>query len=394
VRVLDLSRVVAAPLATMLLGDLGATVIKVERPGPGDETRSWGPPFVAGESAYYLALNRHKAGMAVDLAHPEGRRIIEHLATTWADVVVENFRGDALVRLGLDSERLRAANRRLVWARVTGYPPGDDRPGYDFIIQGLSGFMSLNGQAESGPTRAPVAVADLMTGLYLTSGILAALFRRQATGEGGTVTVSLYEAGLALLPNVTQSFLVSGQAPSRHGNAHPQLAPYEVLEAADGPFTVGVGNNRQFRALVAAVGLPSLAEDLRFSDNRSRVEHRLALIEALQPVLRTQPVAHWLEVLDRAEVPAGPIRSVPEALAAEETARSGLVTAVAHPLIGELPQVGNPVWLDGQRLPVRQAPPLLGQHSREVLAAIGYDLKKIRELVADGVVAVADGPGK
>ena len=389
-KVLDLSRVVAAPLATMLLGDLGAEVIKVERPGAGDETRSWGPPFAAGESAYYLALNRHKASVAVDLGRAEGRALVERLIADWADVVVENFRDGSLERLGLDAHALRVAHPHLIWAELRGYPPGDPRPGYDFIIQGLSGFMALNGDPDGPPTRAPVAVSDIVTGLYLANGILAALVRRRTSGQGGTVTVSLYEAQLASLPNVTESYLVTGEEPRRHGNAHPQLAPYEVVEAADGPFALGVGNDRQFHAALKVLDLPALAADPRFRDNQSRVRHRTVLLAELAPRLRQRTRGEWIERLTLVGVPAGPIRTVGEALSAQETVAAGLVASVEHPRIGTLRMVANPLWIDGERLPVRTPPPLLGEHTAVVLERLGYGPDAIRTLVETGVVALSD----
>ena len=390
IHVLDLSRVVAAPLATMLLGDLGAQVIKVERPGAGDDTRSWGPPFRAGESAYYLSLNRNKRGIAVDFGQPAGRRILDALVTEWADVVVENFRGESLTRLGLDPERTLADHPHLVWAAVRGYPGADPRPGYDFIIQAASGFMALNGPADAGPTRAPVAVSDLVTGLHLAVGILAALVRQARTGRGGHVETSLYESQIASLPNLTAAHLMTGRPPARMGNAHPQLAPYELFLAADGPLAVGVGNDHEFAALAGVLGRTDLAHDPRFATNAERVANRESLVEMLNQAFIEGTVAEWVERLNRAGVPAGPVRTLPEALLAQETRDAGLVQSLAHPRAGPLALVGNPLRWNQMRPPAALPPPLRGQHTVEVLREIGYDESAVAALLASGAVEQAD----
>lgn len=388
-KILDLSRVLAAPLATMVLSDLGADVLKVERPGIGDETRTWGPPFVAGESAYFLSINRGKRDLAVDLGHAEGRALIERLATTWADVVVENFRPGTWAHLGWDPEAIRRAAPRLIWARIRGYGAGDDRAGYDFIMQGVTGLMALNGPPEGSPFRVGVAVSDMFSGLYLAIGILAALHRRETSGEGGTVDVALYEAQLASLINIAQSTLLTGRPPGRYGNAHPQLAPYEVMRAADGPFTVGVGNHAQFVRLCQALGRPELAEDARFRDNQSRVRHRVALVEMLNEGFGQRPVAEWIDRLTAVGVPCGPVRTVDQALAAEETQRTHLIGDVPHARLGSLPMVLSPVVVDGQRPPVRRGPPVLGQDTQAVLADLGYRPEEIHRMAVQGIVYLA-----
>lgn len=363
-KVLDLSRVLAGPLSTMVLADLGAEVLKVEAPGGGDETRSWGPPFLGsadGESTYFLSINRGKRSLGLNFHDPGDQVLGRRLITEWADVVVENFRPGALQRLGVDVDELLAVAPRVVWATVRGYPEPDDRPGYDFVIQAGAGLMAITGPAEGPPSKVGVAVADMLAGLYLATGVLAAVVRRDRDGVGGRVTVSLAEAAVASLINVGQSVLTTGEAPRRQGNAHAQLAPYAVYQAADGPLAIGVGNNRQFRALAAAVGQPTLADDARFLDNRSRVVHRRALADTLNAALAERTVDAWCQVLVAAGVPVDAVRSVPDVL---EMARAwGQVGTVAHHQLGALPVVRSPIWIDGARLPLTLPPPLLGEHS-------------------------------
>ncbi len=348
----------------MVLADLGAEVLKVEAPGGGDETRSWGPPFLGsadGESTYFLSINRGKRSVALNFHDPGDQALGRRLITEWADVVVENFRPGALQRLGLDVDALLAVAPRVVWATVRGYPEPDDRPGYDFVIQAGAGLMAITGPAEGPPFKVGVAVADMLAGLYLATGVLAAVVRRGRDGVGGRVTVSLAEAAVASLINVGQSVLATGEPPRRQGNAHAQLAPYAVYQAADGPIALGVGNNRQFRALAAAVGQPTLADDARFLDNRGRVIHRRELADALNAALARRPVEAWCQVLAAAGVPVDAVRSVPDVL---EIARGwGQVGTVAHQKLGALPMVRSPIWIDGARLPLTLPPPLLGEHS-------------------------------
>jgi len=373
-RVLDLSRVLAGPLSTMVLSDLGADVLKVEAPGAGDETRSWGPPFVHDESAYFLAINRGKRDVQLNLKDARDHRVAMRLITQWADVVVENFRPGALTHLGLDPPALMASAPHLIWATVRGYPHGDDRAGYDFVIQAGAGLMSITGPEAGPPTKVGVAVADMLAGLYLSTGILAAVVRRQREGRGGSITVSLAETQVASLINVAQSTLATGQSPRRYGNAHPQLAPYEVYQAQDGPLAVGVGNDHQFRQLAAAIGSTDLADDPRFRDNRSRVEHRAELSDALNQAFRAATVAEWCRVLTGVGVPVDAVRSVPEALTLAK--RWGQIGEVLHRRIGPLPQIRSPIWLDGERLPLTKAPPVLDQDGAAVRREWDRDAKE------------------
>lgn len=385
VRVLDLSRVLAGPLCTMLLADLGADVIKVERPGDGDDTRAWGPPFAGGESAYYLSINRGKRGIAVNWQHPDGRALIRQLVLGWADVVVDNARPGALERYGVDPEGLRAEKPELVWGRIRGYPPGDDRAGYDFLIQAGSGLMSLTGPVDGEPYKVGVALCDVITGLFLANGLQAALQQRRVSGEGALVTVSLWDAQLAALINVAQSHLVTGSPPRRYGNAHGQLSPYETFETTDGHIAVGVGNNRQFQALTTVLGIPEAAQDPRFRENRDRVAHREVLHHTLNEAFRARTRAEWLGELDRLGVPASAIGTVPEALA--KSRELGGVVEVDHPTAGMLSMVAPPLYDGDRRIGRAGAPPLLGQHTDEVLAELGYSTADIREFRAAGVVA-------
>jgi len=358
IKVLDLSRVMAGPYATMALGELGAEVLKVERPGGGDDTRQWGPPFVAGESTYFLSANRNKDSVVRDLQDPRHQAWIRERALHWADVVVENFRPGTLEKWGLGLDALREANPRLITASVRGYPPGDDRPGYDFVMQAGSGLMAITGPVDGEPSKVGVPIVDLVAGLFLLSGIQAALLARSRTGQGQHVSVSLWEAGMAILSNVAQSTLATGQPPGRLGNAHPQLAPYQTVRVADGQIALAVGNDRQFQALAVALGHPEWASDARFATNPNRVRHRQALIELLESVLVTQTRESWLARLEAAGVPAGPVRTVPEALAYDATRGYGSVISVDHPTVGSLPVVRLPWHFSETPSAVRQAPPI------------------------------------
>lgn len=354
IRVLDLSRVLAGPLCTMLLGDLGADVLKVERPGEGDETRAWGPPFDdRGESAYYLSINRNKLGLAADLDREEDRALIRRLLAD-ADVVVDNFRRGALARRGLDPAALLARHPRLVWCTISGFGPDSDRPGYDFVLQAERGWMSLNGDPDGPPYRAPIAIADLLTGKDAAIAILGALVGRSGpaaplSAADRHVQVSLAASATAGLVNVAQNALVSGQEPRRWGNAHANLAPYQLFDAADRALVLAVGNDGQWRACAAALDLPELGTDPRFATNPARLANRGVMIALLADRIRTRPSADWLARLDAAGVPAGVVRTVLEAL--REVEASSL-TGVAPSIPGS----------------VRRPPPTLDEHGALVRA--------------------------
>ena len=392
IRVLDLSRVLAGPWCTQLLADLGAEVIKIERPGAGDDTRHWGPPW-HGEgddrvAAYFLSANRGKKSAAIDFAQPEGAALVRKLAGQ-SDVVVENFKVGGLKKFALDAETLRAANPRLVIASITGFGqdgPYADRAGYDFIIQGMGGLMSLTGLPDGtpggGPLRVGVAVIDLFTGMYTATAVLAALFRRERTGEGAHIDAALFDTSLAMLANQVSNALVSGKDPPRQGNTHPNIVPYQPFDAADKPLIIAVGNDRQFARLAELCGHPEWASDERFATNAARVANRAEMVRLVGDCIRRNSAAEWFEKLDAAGIPAGPINTISEALADVQAQHRQMVRTMAG-----MQLMGSPVRLDGERADSDLPPPGLGQHTEEVLAALAIDRPEVERLRAEGVVA-------
>ena len=390
IRVLDLSRVLAGPWCTQLLADLGAEVIKVERPGSGDDTRHWGPPW-HGEgdrrvAAYFLSCNRGKKSAAIDFAQPEGAALVRKLAGQ-ADVVVENFKVGGLGKFGLDAAKLRAANPRLIYASITGFGqdgPYADRAGYDFIIQGMGGMMSVtglpDGEPGGGPMRAGVAIADLFTGMYACAAILASLYAREKTGEGATIDMALFDTQLAVMANQASNTLISGKDPPRQGNTHPNIVPYQPFEAADQPIIIAVGNDRQFARLADICGHREWVGDERFASNGARVANRSDMVSLVADVIREKPAAEWLDQLEAAGIPAGPINLVTQALSDIQAQHRQMVRTIAG-----TPLVGSPVRLDGHRADSDLPPPALGEHTDEVLSGLlnGDELAGLR---ASGVI--------
>ncbi|MEO8176531.1 MAG: CaiB/BaiF CoA-transferase family protein [Sphingomicrobium sp.] len=390
-RVLDLSRVLAGPWCTQLLGDLGADVIKVERPGVGDDTRHWGPPW-HGEgdhrvAAYFLAANRGKRSAAIDFATEEGAALVRRLALE-CDVVVENFKVGGLQKFGLDADALRAANPKLIVASITGFGqdgPYAERAGYDYIVQGMGGLMSITGEPDGapggGPMRVGVAVVDLFTGLYACTAILAALHRRDRTGEGGHVDMALFDVQLAMLANQASNALVSGKDPPRQGNTHPNIVPYQPFQATDQPIIIAIGNDRQFARLAALCGHPEWANDERFKTNGARVANRAEIVRLVADCIAQRSAADWFDQLDAAGIPAGPINRISQALADVQAQHRAMVRT-----IGGVPLVGSPVRIDGGRADSQLPPPGLGEHTSGVMAELGLSPDEVSRLQASGVV--------
>jgi crotonobetainyl-CoA:carnitine CoA-transferase CaiB-like acyl-CoA transferase len=394
VRVLDLSRVLAGPWATQILGDLGADVIKIEKPGAGDDTRSWGPPFLKkaggghGDAAYYLAANRNKRSLAIDFAKPEGSELVRRLARN-CQILVENFKTGALGKYGLDYASIAAINPAVVYCSITGFGqtgPYAKRPGYDYIIQGMGGLMSLTGEPDGEPMKSAVAVADLFTGMYAVTGILAALRHAERTGEGQHIDASLLDAQVAMLANLGANYLISGEEPRRQGNQHASIAPYQVLPTADGHIILAVGNDDQFHAFCLAAGL-GLADDARFATNEARVVHRAALTEALAAAMRTRATADWVALLERAQVPCGPINKLDQVYADPQVIARGMVETLTRSDGGEVKLAANPLRMSATPPRTQVPPPLLGQDTEAVLKEmLGASDEEISRWRAAGVL--------
>ncbi|MCO8580349.1 CoA transferase [Burkholderia multivorans] len=396
IRVLDLTRVLAGPWCAQTLADFGADVIKIERPGTGDDTRHWGPPYLkdahgadTAEAAYYLAANRNKRSVTVDIATPEGQQIVRELAVQ-SDVVLENYKVGQLKKYGLDYASLRAVKPDLVYCSVTGFGqtgPYAHRAGYDFIVQGIGGFMSITGERDGvpggGPQKAGVAIADLATGLYSTIAVLTALAHRDRTGEGQYIDMALLDVQVALLANMNTNFLASGTPPVRWGNAHPNIVPYQTFQTSDGWIIVAVGNDGQFRKFVEAGGRPELADDERFATNPARVRHRDTLVPILAEMVKTRSKTAWIDALEAAGVPCGPINDLAEVFANEQVVARGMEVALPHPCGADVKLVRNPVRMSATPPDTRTAPPLLGAHTDDVLRdMLGYDDARIAALKA------------
>ncbi|RQZ20994.1 CoA transferase [Burkholderia sp. Bp9031] len=376
VRVLDLSRVLAGPWAGQLLADLGADVVKVERPGMGDDTRAWGPPWLGsedGESAYYLSANRNKRSVTIDLTNPEGQRLVKALASK-ADIVLENFKVGGLKQYGLDYDSLASVNSRLIYCSITGFGqtgPYAQRAGYDFLIQGMGGLMSLTGRADGtegeGPLKVGVALTDVMTGLYASVAVLAAFAHRERTGRGQYIDLALLDVQIACLANQAANYLIGGVPPRRMGNAHPNIVPYQDFPTADGYMIIAVGNDGQFRSLCAALAQPAWADDPRFSTNPARVEHRNELIASIRALTVGRSTAEWVAVMEARGVPCGPINRLDEVFADPHVKARGVRIEMSHPIAEDVPLVANPIRMSETPVQYRQPPPTLGEHTGKVL---------------------------
>ena len=384
IKVLDLSRVLAGPWSTQILADMGADVIKVERPGTGDDTRTWAPPFLkdsegndTSEAAYYLSTNRNKRSIALDISTPEGAETIREMAKS-CDILVENFKVGGLKKYGLDYDSIRAINPKLIYCSITGFGqtgPMAQEPGYDFIIQGMGGLMSITGERDDlpggGPQKAGVAVTDIITGMYATVGILGALQERNNSGLGQHLDIALLDSHVAMLANQTLNYMTSGDVPQRFGNAHLNVVPYQVFASNDGHLIVAVGNDSQFRAYSHAIGRPELGTDPAYATNSARLNNRNELIPLLADIMKTDNRDNWLTKLKQAGVPCGPINDIAMTFEMPQVKARGLWKTIEHPIAGSSPTVASPINLSATPIQYRMAPPLLGQHTDEILAEFG-----------------------
>jgi crotonobetainyl-CoA:carnitine CoA-transferase CaiB-like acyl-CoA transferase len=398
IRVLDMSRVLAGPWCGQILADLGAEVIKIERPGSGDDTRGWGPPYLqdrAGnethESAYFLGANRGKQSVTLDISRPAGQEVARKLAAQ-SDVLIENYKAGDLTRYHLGYEQLHALNRGLIYCSITGFGqtgPMRSVAGYDFVIQAMAGLMSVTGEPDDrpggGPLRVGVAVADLSTGMYATVAILAALFHRSRTGEGQYIDMALLDVQVAMMANMNMNYLISGRAAQRIGNAHANIVPYQVFDAADGKFVLAVGNDQQFAKFCEAACC-LLHRDPRFRKNADRVRHRAVLVPLLADILQRRNVDEWVALLEPIGVPVGPINDLAQVFAHDQVKSRGMQFELPHPLSGSVPSVASPIRLSATPVRYAAAPPTLGQHTREVLSRFGFDERELQALANDGVI--------
>ncbi len=400
IRVLDLSRILAGPWAAQTLADLGAEVIKVERPETGDDTRVWGPPFLTdpltherGDAAYFMTCNRGKKSITLDFTQKSGADLVRALVLE-CDVLIENFKVGGLQKYGLDYASLKAIHPRLVYCSITGFGqtgPYAQRPGYDFLIQAMGGLMSITGERDDlpggGPQKVGVAITDVMTGLYSTVAILAALRSRDTTGVGQHIDMALMDVQVAALANQASSYLVTGQAPKRLGNEHPSISPYQSLPASDGFFILATGNDSQFKSFCVASGHPELATDPRFLSNGDRVANRDALTPALGAITREKSINDWTAIMEKAGVPCGPINTLDRVFADPQVVSRGIKINIDHPKYGQVPSVANPIHLSHTPIEHKTAPPELGAHNREVLGGLlGLDEQAISELKSQGVI--------
>ncbi|MFF2587282.1 CaiB/BaiF CoA transferase family protein [Peribacillus butanolivorans] len=374
VRIIDVSRVLAGPFCSMILGDLGADVIKIEHHESGDETRGWGPPFAQGESAYYLCANRNKQSMTLNLKSEKGKEIFRKLVSS-GDIVVQNFKTGTLEKMGIGYEELKEFNPQLIMASITGFGltgPYKDLPGYDYIIQAMSGLMSITGETDGSPMKVGVAIADILTGLYTCIGILSALYHREKTGEGQEIDISLMDCQVSSLVNVASNYLFNGITPERMGNQHPNIVPYQTFHASDGELVVAVGNDEQFRRFTYVLERPDLAEQVQFKRNENRLLNKEELIPIVEDLLKRKTKKEWKVLLDDAGIPNGPINTIAEMLEDPQIKARDMLVNMEHPTVENLRVTGSPLKLSKTPVTMRKHPPLYGEHTDSILAGIGY----------------------
>jgi crotonobetainyl-CoA:carnitine CoA-transferase CaiB-like acyl-CoA transferase len=390
ITIIDLTQALAGPYCTQFLADMGADVIKIERPGSGDQSRGWGPPFVSDESAYFMGTNRNKASLTLDLQQEEGRQVLYKLIDT-ADVLVHNVPRQATrSKLGIDAESVRRRNSRIIWTSISGFGltgPEAEKPGYDVIAQGMSGTMALTGEPGQGPVRFPTPMADITTGMYAAMGILTALYERERSGKGQDIDVALLDSQVTWLSNVASAFLATATAPEKRGNVHPNIAPYQPFHAADGWFILAAGTEKHWERVLGVLEVTeTVGKDPRFATNRDRVAHRAALEEVLEEHFRRQPVAHWITAFEAAGIPCGPILTPPEALEHPHLAARDMIVSMEHPTAGPVRALGNPVKLNRTPPRVRRAAPTLGEDTVSILRGLGYSDVQIRQMADDSVI--------
>lgn len=375
IRILDLSRVLAGPYCTMILGDLGAEVIKVEAPGGSDDTRKWGPPFKNGVSAYYLCANRNKKSITLDLKSPDGVETIKNLVNE-SDVIINNFKTGTMEKFGLDYETLSRINPQLVYCSITGFGetgPNKDMPGYDFIIQAMSGLMSITGDHESGPQKYGVAITDILTGLYASIGIQGALLERTQSNKGQKLDISLYDSAVSALVNIGSNYLMSGEVPERLGNHHANIVPYQTFKTKEGEMVIAVGNDNQFKTLCKLINKPEYSEDKRFKTNPARVENRDTLVPLLQEAFLTKPTSYWEEQCDKHNIPCGPIQTLGEVEKDPQLKARDMFIDFDHPTAGAIKMIGSPLKLSRTPVSITKHPPNIGEHNEEILNQIKYN---------------------
>ncbi|MEH7402168.1 MULTISPECIES: CaiB/BaiF CoA transferase family protein [Bacillaceae] len=386
-KIIDLTRVLAGPFCTMILGDLGAEVIKIESISGGDETRGWGPPFVEGESAYYLCANRNKQGITLNLKDNKGKEVLKKLISE-ADVVVQNFKPGTLAKLGFSYEEMKEMKEDIILASISGFGskgPNSSLPGYDYIIQAMSGLMSITGEKDGEPTKVGVAISDVLTGLFTCIGILASLQHRNRTGEGQEIDISLFDTQLAALVNVASNYLCSGVIPERLGNHHPNIVPYQVFSASDGEMVIAVGNDQQFNRFALLMEEPILLDEL-YRTNASRLQYRKQIEEIISNKIKTKSKNEWKVLLDKIGIPNGPIYNVSEALQSDQASSRDMVLEVKHPFINDLKLVGSPLKLSKTPVEVVRHPPLHGEHTEEVMSKLGYSQLEIEEMKRNNTI--------